>query len=64
MVWDVFQNKDVNNVAKIGNYNISTKDFISHINQTGLNPEIIGKNIDKDILKDYSMIYWQENLLN
>ncbi len=48
----VFQNKDVNNVAKIGNYNISTKDFISHINQTGLNPDIIGKNIDKDILKE------------
>ena len=48
----VFQNKDVNNVAKISNYNISTKDFIRHINQTGLNPDIIGKNIDKDILKE------------
>tara|TARA_B100001057_G_scaffold290091_1_gene290163 strand:- start:1490 stop:2905 length:1416 start_codon:yes stop_codon:yes gene_type:complete len=48
----VFQNKDVNNVAKIGNYNISTKDFVNHINQTGLNPDIIRKNIDKDILKE------------
>jgi len=48
----VFQNKEVNNVAKIGNYNISTKDFISHINQTGLNPDIIRGNIDKDILKE------------
>ena len=48
----VFQNKDTNNVAKINNYNISTKNFINHISSLGINSEVIRKNLDQNILEE------------
>ena len=48
----VFQNKDTNNIAKIGNFNISTKDFTNHISSLGLNPEVIRNNLDQNILEE------------
>ena len=47
----VFSGGNTNNVAKINNQNISTKDFIDHINKLRLNPEIIKNNIDNNILE-------------
>ena len=32
----VFQNKDTNNVAKIDNYNVTTKNFTNHISSLGI----------------------------
>ena len=41
----VFQNKDTNNIAKIDNYNISTKNFINHI-RSKINDQNINFYID------------------
>ena len=48
----VFQNKDTNNIAKIDNYNISTKNFINHISSLGISSEVIRNNLDQNILEE------------
>ena len=48
----VFQGGNTNNIAKIKNISISTKDFFEHINSIGINEEVISKNIDKGILRE------------
>ena len=48
----VFQNKDTNNVAKIDNYNVSTKDFTNHISSLGISTEVIRNNLDQNILEE------------
>ncbi len=48
----VFQNKDTNNVAKINDYNISTKNFINHISSLGISSEVIRNNLDQNILEE------------
>ena len=48
----VFQNKDTNNVAKINDYNISTKNFTNHISSLGINSEVIRNNLDQNILEE------------
>ena len=48
----VFQSGNTNNIAKIKNVNISTKEFFDHIRSIGINEKIISKNIDNDILKE------------
>ena len=44
----VFRGGNINSVAKINSFNISTKDFVDHINKSNLNSEIIKEN--KEIL--------------
>ena len=51
----VFSGGNTNNVAKINNNSISTKDFIEYINRARLNPEYIKENLENNIL---------ENILN
>ena len=53
---DVFTRGNTNNVAKINNNTISISDFINHINETGLNEEIVRENIDKNILSNKTII--------
>ena len=48
----VFQNKDINNIAKIDNYNISTKNFTNHISSLGISSELIRNNLDQNILEE------------
>ena len=48
----VFQSGNTNNIAKIKNVNISTKEFFDHTRSIGINEKIISKNIDNDILKE------------
>ncbi len=48
----VFQNKDTNNIAKINNYNISTKNFTNHISSLGISSEVIRNNLDQNILEE------------
>ena len=48
----VFQNKDTNNIAKIDNFNISTKNFINHINSLSISSEVIRNNLDQNILEE------------
>ena len=47
----VFSGGNTNNVAKINNKSISTKDFVEHINNSRLNNEVIRANLDKNILE-------------
>ena len=48
----VFQNKDTNNIAKIDNFNISTKNFTNHISSLGISSEVIRSNLDQNILEE------------
>ena len=48
----VFSGGNTNSVAKINNYNISTSDFVNHINDSKINNDIIRENIDNNILED------------
>ena len=48
----VFSGGNTNSVAKINNFNISTKDFVDHINRLGLDNEAIRKQIDNNILEE------------
>ena len=49
----VFQGGKTNSVAKINNFNISTKDFVDHINKSKLNADIIKENINNNILEEF-----------
>ncbi len=49
---DVFTRGNTNNVAKINNNTISVSDFINHVNELGLNENIIKENIDKNLFED------------
>ena len=48
----VFQGGNTNNIAKIGNHSVSSKEFINHINSIGISSDIIKKNLDKNILNE------------
>ena len=48
----IFQNKDTNNIAKIDNFSISTKDFTNHISSLGISSEVIRNNLDQNILEE------------
>ena len=41
-----------NNIAKINNTNISTKDFMNYLNESGLSQQVIKENIDKNIIEE------------
>ena len=47
----VFRGGSQNTVAKINNYNISTKNFMEHINALNINQEIIRDNINNSIIE-------------
>ena len=47
----VFSGGNTNNVAKINNETISSKDFTNFINESGLTSDIIKANIDKNIIE-------------
>ena len=47
----VFRGGSQNTLAKINNYNISTKNFEEHINALNINQEIIRENIDNSIIE-------------
>ncbi len=49
---DVFTRGNTNNVAKINNNTISVSDFFNHINESGLNENIIRENLDKNIFEE------------
>tara|TARA_Y100000590_G_C15633780_1_gene982182 strand:- start:73 stop:1497 length:1425 start_codon:yes stop_codon:yes gene_type:complete len=47
-----FQSGNTNSIGKINNHNISTEDFLEHINRSGIKENYIKENIDKGILED------------
>ena len=49
---DVFTSGNTNSLAKINNKNISTQDFIDHINKLNINQNLIKDKIDENILEE------------
>ena len=48
----MFSSGNTNNVAKINNENISTQDFINHINQSNIPEQTIRENLNKNIIEE------------
>ena len=48
----MFSSGNTNNIAKINKINISTQDFIDHINNSNIPDETIRANLDKDIIEE------------
>jgi peptidyl-prolyl cis-trans isomerase D len=48
----VFSGGNINSVAKINSFNISTKDFVNYINNSKINSDIIKENINNNILEE------------
>ncbi|MBD1157193.1 SurA N-terminal domain-containing protein [Pelagibacterales bacterium SAG-MED20] len=59
-----FQTGNQNNIAKINNTNISTKDFMDYLNQSGLSQQVIKENIDKNILEELLSTLVSKTLLD
>ena len=49
----VFSGGKTNSVAKINSFNISTKDFVDHINNSKLSNDKIKENINNNILEEF-----------
>jgi len=47
-----FNPSNQNNIAKVGNRNISTQDFMDYLNRSGLSQQVIKENIDKNIIEE------------
>ncbi len=61
---DVFTRGNTNNVAKINNNTISITDFINHVNDSGLNENLIRENLDKNIFEDLLGQLISQELMN
>ncbi len=61
---DVFTRGNTNNVAKINNNTISITDFINHVNDSGLNENLIRKNLDKNIFEDLLSQLISQEIMN
>ena len=47
-----FNTGNQNNIAKINSTNISTKDFMDYLSQSGLSQQVIRENIDKNVIEE------------
>ena len=59
-----FQSGNTNSIGKINNYNISTQDFLEHVNMSGIKESYIRQNIDKGILEDLLRDLVSEKILD
>ena len=59
----IFNSGNSNNIAKINSYSISTQDFIDYINQSKINPEIIKKDLENNVLEELLTMLVSEKLL-
>ncbi|MDC3028612.1 SurA N-terminal domain-containing protein, partial [Candidatus Pelagibacter sp.] len=48
----MFSSGNTNNIAKINKTNISTQDFIDHINRSNIPNQTIKSNLDKNIIEE------------
>ena len=61
---DVFTRGNTNNVAKINNNTISITDFIKHVNDSGLNENIIREKLDNNIFEELLSQLISQELMN
>ena len=59
----VFNSGNTNSLAKINNVNISTEDFIDHINNLNIDEEIIREKINDNILEEILTVLISKELL-
>ena len=59
-----FQSGNTNSIGKINNYNISTQEFLDHVNMSGIKESYIRENIDKGILEDLLRNLVSEKILD
>ncbi len=59
-----FQSGNTNSIGKINNYNISTKEFLEHVNMSGIKESYIRENLDKGILEDLLKDLVSEKILD
>ena len=48
----VFNNGNTNNIVEINDFNISTQDFMDHLNQSNYDQNLIKENIDNNVLEE------------
>ncbi len=60
----VFSSGNTNSIAKINKENISTQDFIDHINQSNIPTETIRNNLDQNIIEELLSGLVSTKLLN
>ena len=48
----VFSGGNTNSIAKINNFNVSTKDFTDFVNNSRISTDVIKENIDNNILEE------------
>ena len=53
----MFSSGNTNNIAKINNTNISTEDFLNHVNTLEISPDYIRKNLDKNVIEELPVSY-------
>ena len=58
-----FSSGNSNNIAKINNTNITTKDFMDYVNRSNIDPERIKNEIDKNILEEILSELISKNML-
>ena len=61
---DVFTRGNTNNVAKINNNTISITDFIKHVNDSGLNENLIREKLDNNIFEELLSQLISQELMN
>ena len=59
-----FMSNNQNNIAKINKSNVTTKDFINYINQTGIAQQAIKDNLNKNIIEELLSGLISTTLLN
>ena len=60
----VFSSGNTNSLAKINNVNISTEDFIDHVNQLNVSEDIIRENLNQNVLEEILSSLISKELLN
>ena len=60
----MFSSGNTNNIAKINNTNISTEDFLNHVNTLEISPEYIRNNLDKNVIEELLSTLITSEILN
>ncbi len=61
---DIFSSGNTNNIAKINDKNISTEDFLNHVNTLEISPEYIRDNLDKNVIEELLSTLITSEILN
>ena len=60
----MFSSGNTNNIAKINNTNISTEDFLNHVNTLEISPDYIRNNLDKNVIEELLSTLITSEILN